>query len=189
MSTLRDVIGEQHIESGVGYSFTLDRFNNPNSAIYLNDGYLQLKPTIHFSGDFTIIAWIKMFKLDEILTVFKSDYIWFYIGKRLKLKAKILNESKKNALSSDVELKLNKWYHVAYVLEGLTGHIYLNGVEIATESQNVLPISINKSTSYIGGNNNGSTYACVDDVKIYKGSLKPIEVMEDYFDDLPGKYY
>jgi hypothetical protein len=41
MSNLSDVIGGADLFNGSSYSFALDRFCNPNQAIYFKNGYLH----------------------------------------------------------------------------------------------------------------------------------------------------
>ena len=61
MSNLCDGIGGANLYGGSSYSFTADRFDNPNSAIYLKNGYLQVPSGTYFTGDFAITAWIYLF--------------------------------------------------------------------------------------------------------------------------------
>lgn len=56
-----DVASGSDIIGGINYNFTLDRFNNSLSAVYLNDGYLQVPNNLkYFYGEFTIMIWIKI---------------------------------------------------------------------------------------------------------------------------------
>ncbi len=60
MSNLTDLISGSNLFGGSSYSFTFDRFNSSNSAIYFNQGYLQVPSSVYFSGDFTVTAWIYL---------------------------------------------------------------------------------------------------------------------------------
>lgn len=60
MSHLNDVVGNAHLFGGSNYSFVPDRFENPNSAIYFNNGYLQLEHGTYISGDFTVTLWLYL---------------------------------------------------------------------------------------------------------------------------------
>ncbi len=66
MSNLSDVVGGANLFGGSSYSFVSDRFNSSNSAIFFNQGYLQVPTGVYFSGDFTFTAWIY-FKFLSIL--------------------------------------------------------------------------------------------------------------------------
>lgn len=60
MSSLCDVIGGADLYGGVNYSFVKDRFNNPNEAIYMNEGYLKAPQHYYFYRDSTLTAWIQL---------------------------------------------------------------------------------------------------------------------------------
>ncbi len=59
MSCISDIVGGADLYNGVSYSLTTDRFGNANSAIYLNNGYLQVPTGVYFSGDFTVNCEIR----------------------------------------------------------------------------------------------------------------------------------
>lgn len=50
--------GTVNVNGSVG--FGLDRFNNTDGAILLNNSYYKLPTGVYFSGDFTILAWVKL---------------------------------------------------------------------------------------------------------------------------------
>ena len=50
--------GTVSVNGSVG--FGLDRFNNTDGAILLNNSYYMLPTRVYFSGDFTILAWVKL---------------------------------------------------------------------------------------------------------------------------------
>ena len=70
MSNLSDLVGGADLFKGSKYSYTYDRFNNSNSAIYFNKGYLQVPPGNYFSGDFTFTAWIFLKSLINNARIF-----------------------------------------------------------------------------------------------------------------------
>ena len=59
-NNLNDIIGGSHMINGINYVFSTDRLNTPYSAVYLNDGYIQIPDGIYFNGDFTISVWVKI---------------------------------------------------------------------------------------------------------------------------------
>ncbi len=59
-NNLDDIIGGSHMINGINYVFSTDRLNTPYSAVYLNNGYIQLPDGIYFDGDFTISVWVKV---------------------------------------------------------------------------------------------------------------------------------
>ena len=57
---LKDAITGQSLSNGASFSFTTDRLNTVNSAIYFNNGYLKAPNGVYFNGDFTVSLWIKV---------------------------------------------------------------------------------------------------------------------------------
>ena len=51
MSNLTDLIGGADLSNGFQFSYTLDRFNGLNSALFLNNGYLEVSQDIYFNGN------------------------------------------------------------------------------------------------------------------------------------------
>ena len=129
MSSLSDIVGGANLYNGVSYSFTTDRFGNANSAIYLNNGYLQVPPGVYFSGDFTVTAWIYLYTSASTSRIFdfasssSNNHVWFTTN----LQTCILNGGTWSCINSGASILQNVWYHVAFVLSGTTRYVYLNG--------------------------------------------------------------
>jgi hypothetical protein len=144
MSNLSDPVGGADLYNGLSYSFTTDRFGNANSAIYFNSGYLQVPPGIYFAGDFTVTAWIYLYSYESFSRIFdfassvSSDNVLLGMYDTTSaLTANILNGGSYSTLEGDsyvyyysgpTLIQLNAWYHVAFVLSGTTGNLYLNGI-------------------------------------------------------------
>jgi hypothetical protein len=65
LNDLRDYIGSANMTPGTvsvngTVGFGIDRFNNTDGAILLNNSYYTLPTRVYFSGDFTILAWVKL---------------------------------------------------------------------------------------------------------------------------------
>jgi len=79
------------------------------------------------------------------------------------------------------KLNLNQWYHVAFVLNGTTGSIYVDGKQDVTgpleAATNVL-----REINYIGKSTHGkaNTDAVYDDLKIFNGTLTAADILNDY---------
>jgi hypothetical protein len=59
------------------------------------------------------------------------------------------------------------WYHVAFVLSGTTGYIYVNGQQMATGPL-LVPSNVIRNLNSIGSNNfNGK----IDELSIYQGAI------------------
>jgi len=120
-SNLSDLVGGSKLFGGLNYSFALDRFCSPNSAIYFNKGYLQVPEGVYFSGDFTFTAWIYLRTYqywsriidfgnekaidNVVLTMFDLTY---------KLRAIIYKSSSYQLIDTSSKINLNEWYFICF---------------------------------------------------------------------------
>ena len=70
MSNLNDVISGATLYNGHGFSYVADRYNIPNAAISLDNGYLQVPEGVYFAGDFTFIAWVNFRTMSDQMRIF-----------------------------------------------------------------------------------------------------------------------
>jgi len=183
MSNLSDVVGGANMYNGINYNFDYDRFCKAYSAIRFSSGYLQVPPGIYFSGDFTITAWIYLLpqEIDQRIIDFGnglySNNILIIIT---HLKVLILRNSSISETGS-TSLNLTKWYHVAFVLNGINGSVYVNGY-LASRSVLHTPVNVTRNLNYIGRSNfnNKYAYAIFDDLKIYQGALSETQILDDF---------
>jgi len=188
MSNLSDVVSGAHLFGGSSYSFVPDRFCSPNSAIYFNQGYLQVPEGVYFSGDFTFTAWIylKSYQLNSRIFEFGNGqpndnvalsmsrltnrmYVFTFIGPSI------------SQFEASAIINLNEWYFVAFVLSGTTGYIYVNGNQVTTGTLYV-PINIIRRNNNIGKSNwnEPNADAIYDELKIYQGALSSADIMNEY---------
>lgn len=193
MSSLNDIVGGANLFGGQNYFFTKDRFGKNNSAIYFKSGYLQVPAGAYFAGDFTVLAWIKLnsyqnwqriidFGSSNTSTDNLNDRVTFCFYKKTgKLDINIGDYAKTPNYETPTELQLNEWYHVAYALEGFTGTIYVNGVNVISGEQSS-PDSLIRSYSYVGKSFGNDPYAdaTYDEIKIYNEALRSSDIMKDY---------
>ena len=179
---------------GSGFAFTFDRFCNPNSAILLQNVYLQAPPAVYFSGDFTVSAWMNWRAFTENTRIIDfgngapSDNIFFSFDRNLNLYAGIhytkpRDNSYTNTNSTSTILKTNNWFHVAFVLNGNIGTIYVNGIVRGTGSNMNVPRNVTRTLSYIGKSNwerNPLANAVFDELKIYNVALSSDLIQNDY---------
>ena len=188
MSNLNDVAGGANLFNGQSYSFTTDRFCNLNSAIYFNEGYLQVPTGVYFNGDFTLTVWIQLKSYQSFSRIidfgnsFPSDnvVITMYSGTS-NLSGYIFSGSSYSGIDTSSLIQLNQWYHVAFVLSGTTGYIYVDGIQVATSTM-FQPKNVNRTRNFIGKSSNPDQNpdAIYDDLKIYIGAMSPIEVLNEY---------
>ena len=197
MSGMCDLVGGATLYGGQSYSLVADRFNNPNSAIYFNNGYLQAPPGIYFAGDFTITAWIYLkshYSCQTILEFgngFNSNTINFLmdvygIG---KLRGFLTNQAAQYFFDTPVVTSnLNQWYYVAYTLSRKTGSIYVNGALSMSSTLSSIN-NVTRSTNYIGKDSYCSSKidAIYDELKIYQGAMSADAILTDYTTSSSGK--
>ena len=193
MTNLTDVVGGANLFGGSNYYFAADRFNNSNSAIYFKSGYLQVPSGVYFSGDFTITAWIKLNSYANWQRIidfgngdpkgFPMDNVFFAInGTTGQLDINTVDGNTKKDCSASMVLQLNQWYFVAYVLQGYTGVIYVNGANITSCYQNQ-PNNVVRSSNYVGKSwyyTDAYADATYDDLKLYNNALKQSDILKDY---------
>jgi hypothetical protein len=189
---MTDVIGGNNLYGGTSYSFVADRFNNSNSAIFFNNGYLQVPSGVYFYGDFTFITWIYLQSYASSWTnIFdfaqssgsNSVNMILYQGSQLR------GNVRSSSISKSVSFQLNTWYHVALVLSGTTGYLYVNGILVNSGSFGA-PSNVLRTNNYIGNSNSGysNALAVYDDIKIYQGALSSSCIMNDYLQLLNSKF-
>lgn len=188
MSNLNDVIGGANLYGGFNFFFTYDRFCTSDSAIYLSSGFLQIPPNTYFSRDFTVTAWfyLKSFIIGSEI-IFSSngnnsDSVSFFFNSENRLcgNSNLNITVSAKVCSSASSLQLNQWYHGAWVLNGTTSYIYLNGNRIATKTSFPSPRNVTRNINLIGNNNTYKPNAIYDELKIYEGALTPDQILNDY---------
>ena len=186
-NSLDDEVGGANLYGGNSYSFTTDRFCSPNSAIYLNQGYLQVPAGVYFSGDFTVTAWIylKSYQLNSRIFDFgngqDSDNVILAMLST-QICGQTLQGSNSKTITSSRIIDLNQWYFVSYVLDGTTAYIYVNGNQFVT-GQLYIPNNVVRTSNYIGKCNwNGypNADAIYDEIKIYQVALSPVDIINMY---------
>ena len=163
-----------------------DRNGRQNSAVSINNGFLQAPSGIYFSGPFTITAWINLKYAGTWSRIidfsFQSNMhgVFFAInsGTSNKISIRALN----NDFRSNTEVVYDNWQHVATTVDGIYHRIFINGTLTAEYSCSDLPLNITRSSNYIGKSNfdhDGSTVAIFDELKFFNRALKNSEVLDE----------
>ena len=65
-SNVSDLIGGAHLFGGYNATLTANRFNQPMSALDLNNGYYKMPQGVYFNGSgYTVMAWVYMRKFQS----------------------------------------------------------------------------------------------------------------------------
>ena len=186
---LNDTVSGANLYGGNNYSFAPDRFSNLNSAIYFNNGFLQVPDGYYFNGDFTTSIWIKINSYNQYVRIIDFGCISISVlgaTKQVLISINTANSFSNLFASSSIQLGL--WYHVAYVLQGITGFVYVNGVLVSSGQQLRTDYDIRtnnylaRSQSYI------NTNAIYDELRLYEGAISSSQIANYYFQSIIGKY-
>ena len=173
------------------YTYTFDRFNQPKSAIQLNNGYLYTynfysSIRLPYNSGYTIALWIKIRAIGENSRLFNIFDYWtegLSLGLSNSTSGKPFIYSMSNSSSltiiSTSALIVNKWQHLAFTFDpsGIV-RIFINGI-ITVEGSMILPkpISPTQYFGYLGYDYYYRTNATLDDFKIFNKSLTQSEIM------------
>ena len=179
---------------GANYSFVKDRFGNPHSAIYLNNGYLQIPPGVYIHKEYSVITWIKFISYN-----FPYNYIWdfgnsnrkinndvssfLYVG--FSISVQVIEDSLYSLINispptSSAAFELNTWYKLVTILKDNYIKINVNDKLSATGIIKILPSETLRSNNFIGQSNSpdqiNGINAIYDDLKIFNGALSENEI-------------
>ncbi|WEK53722.1 MAG: DUF5695 domain-containing protein [Candidatus Cohnella colombiensis] len=160
------------------------------NALSLNgsNAYASL-PSGIVSGlnDFTIATWVKVNSLSDWARIFDfgtgtSNYMFLAPragGSGLRFSITSSGNGSEQQLNATV-LPTGTWKHVAVTLTGTTGRMYVDGVQVAINSNMTLkPSSLGSTTlNYIGRSQFSDPYlnGVIDDFRIYSRALSATEV-------------
>jgi hypothetical protein len=138
-------------------------------------------------SDFTISAWVKPTAIPTWSRVFDfgtgtGNYMFLTVnaGSGPRFAITTSGPGGEQQLSSNAQLPLNTWSHLAVTLSGSTGTLYVNGSPVATNPNMTLHPSNLGSTNqnWIGRSQFSDPFlnAAVDDFAIYSRALSATEV-------------
>jgi hypothetical protein len=138
--------------------------------------------------NFTIATWVKVDAVGNGQAIFdfskeNDKYMRFTVNNDGKVKVSITEsgESQAKEIVSDIELSPGVWKHVAMVLAGSTGILYIDGVEVGRNSSiTIRPSKLLGTTAsnYIGKSRESNSYfgGMIDDFQIFNRALSANEV-------------
>lgn len=187
---VKDLIGGAHMVLGTSASLAMDRYGNERSAISLNNGFYTVPDNIYFNSDFTITVWVKTRSINNYCSVLdfsngvSKDNVILGLSHLTTGRPYFSIENiELSQLISDKMLKLNQWEHIAAVLHGTIGTIYINGALAGTSTMQ-RPGNLIRTKSFIGRNSWSSlgypdANADIDELKIFSRALDPEEIKKD----------
>ena len=188
---LNDVVSGAHLAEGQNVSFVQDRNNNANSALSLNDGFVQAPPGVYFNGDFTISAWVRVNQVGNFTRLLDfgdenfadnvfASLTWDSFGNPyLNIDH---NGNEGLPILANASLRPGEWNHLAFTFNNGSARIFLNG-NLVGEGSASAPRNVERTKNYIGWSNANAknyqqTYGNYDlsDLKIYDRALNQAEV-------------
>lgn len=182
MSNLNDVVGQANLYNGKNYSFSNDRFCNPNSAIHFNNGSLYVPPGVYFCGDFSLTFWLNIkYNLPDSSFFFSFassiDYVQLYFFQSIYLTLLYNAKTSFTGYNAWYNLQKNTWFHVAITTKSDTSIVFINGNLITQTNLSFSAACLNRTNNIMG-----SSYLnmMLDEFKIYQGGLSAAQVLNEY---------
>jgi hypothetical protein len=147
--------------------------------------YVTLPANKWFVGDFTFEAWVKFRSFNNWSRIFdfgngaaSNNILASSYGTSGRVYLEVYNNSSAGGgILTPNALPLNEWTHIACVLKGNTGYIYINGL-LAVSGTTAVPMDIIRSNNYIGHSNWGDPDAntFIDEVRIWNYGRSQVEI-------------
>ena len=191
--TVKDYLQQKY--SSIGSNF--QRYSNAHSLTFNGtDQYVSTAASTDFSfgtGDFTTSVWLKLSSAPD--TTYRCIYDFrgtsytnsapaLYYSDNNFHRLYAWNQGAGTLVYYNTALSAGQWYHVAYVREGGTGTLYLNGVDVSTGvdsgSYNKAspdlrigrPANPNAPAGYLDG--------LINDFSVFGAALQPSEISSLY---------
>ena len=178
-----DKIGKLYLYGSVNVSFVDDRKGRPNSAIYLNSGFIKAPNGYFFSGVLSITFWLNPHFGNWITLIFGGDTkylkLWVemspsgfpYIGIRYSNNNSFIAKA-----PSSTALNLNCWNHLGFTVDGSFYRVYINGTLTGLTQSNYLPEFFLKYSNIIG---KSPAKFIIDQLKFFNRALSQSEIRTD----------
>ena len=183
-----DSVGTAHLFNGANATLTYDRFNKPNSALDLNNGYYQIPNGVYFNGPFTITAWFyarEARSFSRLIDIgFAAGYPNIILAIFNDLVPKPFFRIKNSinsvwSLHSSVNITFNEWTHIAMTFDGAYLKMFMNG-ELVDQGLAGAPFNATRTNNFIGRSwdrSNPNVNAIFDELRFYNRDLSQNEIL------------
>lgn len=190
-NTYANILGSAPFASNINTTFTTDRHNNANAAIYLTSmgnslGTTATIPNLPYSNaPRTISLWVKLDSYDTgsfINPVFQYGTLSIdnmFGGSVEPGEATFYGYN--NNFTVTTTNTLSTWYHYVYVYDGTTAKIYKDSILLGSQAK--LWNTINDNNLFrigAGFAGAGSFWGAIDDLKIYNYALEQADITSLY---------
>src|SRR5258705_2226258 len=141
-------------------------------------GYAQATNGVWFNGNFTVEAWVYVrsynnwSRLLDFANGQNTNNVFLALSGGtggFPVFGVYTNNNGTPNFTANTQLPLNQWAHLAATLNGTTGTIYINGVNVGSGALN-LPPNVVRTNNYIGRSNyavDGYANALFDEIRIW----------------------
>ena len=179
-----DKIGKAYLYGAVNVAFVYDRKGRPNSAIYLNNGYINAPNGYYFSGVLSITAWVNP-PFSNWITLIKftgdTKYSKFWVEidpNGISYFGVQISSNFVAIATSSTALKFNCWNHLAFTVDGSYYRVFINGTLTGSTQSGYLPENFLKYSNFIGKNSLSAT-CILDQLKFFNRALSLTEIKTD----------
>ncbi len=189
-----DSIGGAHLFGGQNHNLTFNRFNSSFSALSLRNGFLNIPSVVHFNSSLTFLAWVYAREFRHWARIVEcgngadNDNVEFvYSREKTGKPALVIINPTWHILTSAKTLTLNKWQHLAFVLDHPKAYIFIDGNLISSSNNFGLPRNVFRKQCYVGkslwGSQDELANADFDEIKIFKRALTKQEILFEMNND------
>lgn len=183
---------------------TVDRFNNPNSALYFNgtaSSYVALpdNPLIKPTNAISFSAWIKptqyplttqyiLFTKNNAVSNFESYSLNFNLNPGgYQFRVHKGNGGLTDIVDCTTPIVINTWYHVVFTMDNVSLKLYINGVLENTSPSTLSFVYTNNKKVFLGVTNEASYehpfFGIIDNARFYNRILSAAEVNQLFLTD------
>lgn len=164
-------------------------FDNSDHATDPNGRYAQLPAGVADYRDITVTAWVYWRGGSNWQRIFDfgndtSHYMFLTPSNGSECRF-VLNNGGGEQIVSTTPLPTQQWVHVAAVLDGNTGRLYINGEPKAENTAMTIdPVAFQPALNYIGRSQfvaDAEFDGWIDEVKIYNYAVDVQTIAADYF--------
>ena len=157
--------------------------------------YIEIPDGVWFDDDLTFEAWVFIRKHTNSSVVMEfggSDQgrVGFVIENgEFGLPVFFVNEEIKwQAIASGIYIELNSWVHLAYILNGNSATIYINGTEVGSGNIDILPNNVTRKSNFIGRSIGAwaDANAMYDEIRIWNIAKSTAEIQSKINSSLSG---
>ena len=186
-----DVVGGMNLTIQSNGQYELDRFDNSNASLYLNQGWATAPPGVYFDCaiGYTIMAWVKLLALNNYQRILefsngdnKNDVLFFFDVMKSTLVSATTNQNSgwSHFASSTTDIKLGVWTHVATTVNYMDNNVYINGRLVGTATGGICT-AVERFSCKIGRDDANGSYlnAVLDELKIFNRVLTSTEISNE----------